>query len=100
VTAVKVVKYLVIGMIIVLTVRVMPYMGALFKCCQAQILAPIRNQFISASSDFSRPSPLVRPTLLRYQISTGVSVTTLLHRGCGGKCAAAAGRRCRAFVRS
>ena len=29
VTAVKVVKYLVIGMIIVLTVRVMPYMGAL-----------------------------------------------------------------------
>jgi hypothetical protein len=32
VTAVKVVKYLVIGMIIVLTVRVMPYMGALNGC--------------------------------------------------------------------
>ena len=32
VTAVKVVKYLVIGMIIVLTVRVMPYMGALNSC--------------------------------------------------------------------
>ena len=28
----KVVKYLVIGMIIVLTVRVMPYMGALDSC--------------------------------------------------------------------
>jgi hypothetical protein len=32
VTAVKVVKYLVIGMIIVLTVRVMPYMGAQRDC--------------------------------------------------------------------
>lgn len=37
VTAVKVVKYVVIGMIIVLTVRVMPYMGAL-TCCQACVL--------------------------------------------------------------
>lgn len=32
VTAVKVVKYVVIGMIIVLTVRVMPYMGAYVLC--------------------------------------------------------------------
>ena len=38
-TAVKVVKYLVIGMIIVLTVRVMPYMGALnsYQACRLRL---------------------------------------------------------------